>query len=95
MSPRELRISSTVRGVIIGGLMAFYAWVMREPGATLTVSLLIAAGLQLGVILLRRFVPAYLMPQALHVFEMLADAATVLLFALGVFGGILRHAMDI
>lgn len=95
MSPRELRISSTVRGVVIGGFMACYAWLRRDPGATLTASLLIAAGLQLAVILLRRFVPPYLLPQALHLFELLVDAATVLLFALGVFGAILRQGTQI
>jgi hypothetical protein len=92
LSPRELRLSSTVRGAIIGALIAVYAYVSGEPGATFTASLLIAAGLQVVVLLLRKFVPTYLMPQALHVFELLADAATVFLFALGVFGGILRTA---
>jgi hypothetical protein len=92
LSPRELRLSSTIRGAIIGALIAAYAYVTRDPGATFTASLLVAAGLQVAVLLLRKFVPTYLMPQALHVFELLADAATVFLFALGVFGGILRAA---
>jgi nucleoside recognition membrane protein YjiH len=91
-SPRELRLSSAIRAAIIGALIAVYAYVLREPGATFTASLLVAAGLQVVVLLLRKFVPTYLMPQALHVFELMADAATVFLFALGVFGGILRTA---
>jgi len=31
----------------------------------------------------------------MYVFELLVDAATVLLFALGVFGGIIRVANDV
>ncbi len=91
-SPRELRLSSTVRGLIIGGLVGAYAFLLHRPGASFAVALLIAAGLQLAVMLLRKFVPPYLMPQALHVFEVLVDGATVLLFALGVFGGALEIA---
>lgn len=92
MSPRELRLSSAIRGAIIAGLIAAYAYIVQQPGATMTVTLLVAAGLQVAVLLLRKFVPTYLMPQALHVFELLVDGATVLLFALGVFGGVLRAA---
>jgi hypothetical protein len=94
-SPRELRLSGMVRGAIIAGLIATYTYVLQQPGATFTASLLVAAGLQVAVLLLRKFVPVYLMPQALHVFDLLADAATVFLFALGVFGGILRTAAGI
>jgi hypothetical protein len=87
---RELRLGSAARGVIIGALMAFYYYVTHQAGATLTVTLLVAAALQVAVLLLRRFVPGYLQAQVIHLFELLVDAATVLLFALGVFGGILR-----
>jgi hypothetical protein len=89
-SPRHLRLSSAVRAVIIGVLIAAYAFALRLPGASLALTLLIAAGLQVAVLILRKFVPTYLMPQALHVFELLVDGVTVLLFALGVFGGMLR-----
>ena len=95
-APREMRLSSAVRGLIIGGLIAGYAYALHQPAATFTVALLIAAGLQLAVLLLRKFVAPYLMPQALHVFELLVDGATVLLFALGVFGSVatMRRMME-
>jgi hypothetical protein len=59
---------------------------MREPSGSLAVSLLIAAGVQIAVLALRRLVPAQQLPQAMDVVELLADGLTVLLFALGVFG---------
>lgn len=93
-SPRELRLSSTVRGVIIAALLGAYAWVLQEPEGSFKGALLAAAGVQIGVLLLRKFVPSALLPQALYLFELLADAATVLLFAMGVFGGVLRVAYD-
>jgi hypothetical protein len=89
----EPRLSSIARGVIIGALMAFYYYVMHQPGATLTASLLVGAALQLAVVLLRRFVPGYLQSQAIWLFELLVDAATVFLFAMSVFGGIARYGM--
>lgn len=94
LSPRELRLSSQVRGIIIGALALAFGFLTRQPGASLTYALLIAAGLQVLVILIRRLVPPGVQPMALYVFELLADAATVLLFALGAFGGILRHGMS-
>jgi multisubunit Na+/H+ antiporter MnhB subunit len=87
-----LRISSAIRGLIIGGLIAGYAYLHQQPGATFTAALLIGAALQLSVMLLRKFVPTFLIPKALHVFELVVDGATVLLFALGVFGGMYRAA---
>lgn len=92
---RQLRLGSTVRGLIIAALMGFYFFVTNQPGTSFTVALLFAAGLQLGVLLLRRFVPPDVLPQALHVFELLVDAATILLFALGVFGGILGYGLEV
>ena len=91
---RDLRLSSTTRGLIIAVLIGLYAYVTSQPGATFTVTLLIAAGLQGAVVLLRRFVPPSAMPQVLNLFELLVDAGTVLLFALGVFGGILSQGYD-
>jgi hypothetical protein len=93
--PRPARFSATVRGVIIGVLLTVYGFVAGQPGASFTVSLLVGAGLQAGVLLLRKLVPAAYLPQALEVYELLADAATVLLFALGVYGGILRVGYDV
>jgi hypothetical protein len=49
---------------------------------------LVGAALQLAVILMRRFVPADWQPEAIYLYEYVADGLSVLLFALGVFGGI-------
>jgi len=92
---RQLRLSSTTRGIIIAVLIGFYGYVMDHPGASFTVSLLVAAGLQVGVLLLRRFVTPDLLPQAMYLLEMLADAATVFLFALGVYGGMLSYGLEV
>ena len=89
------RLGEGVRGTIIGVMIAAYAYVMNQPGASLTSSLLVAAGLQLLVIVLRRVVPPEAQPSVMYVFELLVDAATVLLFSLGVFGGIIRVANDV
>ena len=92
---RQLRLSSTTRGIIIAVLIGFYSYVVDHPGASFTVSLLIAAGLQVDVLLLRRFVPPDLLPQAMYLLEMLADAVTVFLFALGVYGGMLSYGLEV
>jgi hypothetical protein len=84
----ERRFSTGGRGVAIAAMIAFYGWFMREPAGSWSASLLAGAGVQLLVIVLRRLVPADRLPQAMYVFEMIADGVTVLLFALGVFGGI-------
>lgn len=85
---REQRFSSAGRGVVIAALIGIYGWITREPAGSLTGSLLIAAGVQIVVLALRRLVPADRLPQAMYVFEFVADGVTVLLFALGVFGRI-------
>ena len=92
--PREMRLSGTARGIIIAAMIAGYGYVFRQPGASLTLSFLIAAALQLAVILMRRFLPPANLPVALYVFELVVDAATVFMFALGVYGGILKMAAD-
>ena len=90
LTAHERRFSSGGRGVVIAVMIAFYGWFMHVPAGSVSVSLLAAAGLQLLVIALRRFVPADRLPQAMYIFEMIADGVTVLLFALGVLGGIAR-----
>jgi len=92
---RQLRLSSTTRGIIIAVLIGFHSYVVDHPGASFTVSLLIAAGLQVGVLLLRRFMPPDLLPQSMYLLEMLADAVTVFLFALGVYGGMLSYGLEV
>jgi hypothetical protein len=89
-STGELRLGSGIRSGFIAVLIGIYGWITRGPAGSLTVTLLIAAGVQLVVIALRRFVPADRLPAAMHVYEYIADGITVFLFALGVFGGIAR-----
>jgi hypothetical protein len=89
-SPREMRLSGAVRGLLIGVLLTGYTVVSKQPGASLTATFLIGAGLQLAVIVVRRWLPAERQPLVVYIFELIADGATVLLFALGVFGGIMK-----
>jgi hypothetical protein len=84
-----------MRSTFIAVLIAVYSWVSNQPAASLTSAFLIAAGLQLVVILLRKLVPPHRLPQAMYVFELIADGLSVLLFALGVFGGILKVATTV
>lgn len=87
-TPREMRIDSRVRGVVITAMIAAYGWLFKQPQGSFTEALLIGAALQGIVILLRRWVPPEGQPAALYAFEMVADGITVLMFALGVFGSI-------
>jgi hypothetical protein len=87
-SPRPPRLSSTVRGWIIAAFIAGYGWFFQQPGASLSSLLLVAAAFQILVIAVRRFVPDANQHEAMHIVEMLADGATILSFALGIFGGI-------
>ncbi len=68
--------------------MLVYAWISTEPAISWKATFLIAAALQFAVIVIRRLVPAKALPLAIYTFEFIADGVTVLLFALGVFGGI-------
>jgi hypothetical protein len=90
-----MRISSLTRGVFIGALIVAYGWFVRLPEASFTQMFIVGVALQVLVVLLRRFVPAARQPQAHFAFEMIADAATVLMFVLGVFGGIMRAVSDV
>jgi anti-sigma factor RsiW len=87
-SSRDPRLSSTTRGLYITGLILAYTWFSKDPGVSLKVTFLIAAGLQLAVVVARRFVPADELPGAIYIFEMIADGVTVLMFAIGVFGAL-------
>jgi hypothetical protein len=84
------RLSSPVRGFIIAAILAVYGFVVREPAASLTASLLLAVALQITIIVLRKWLPADRHPQAQQIVELVFDGATVFLFALGVYGGILQ-----
>lgn len=94
-SPRQMRISSSLRGALIALMIGAYVWVSGAPEGSLTVSLLIGAALQVAVIILRRVVPPDYLPEAMNLFELLVDGATVFAFALGVYGGILGQAYEI
>lgn len=85
---RDLRISSTMRGVFFALLTAGYAILMPYPQASFAVSFGIGAALQLAILLMRKFAPADALPRVQHLLELLADAGTVLLFAVGVLGTI-------
>jgi hypothetical protein len=87
---RDLRISSMMRGVFFGLLTAGYAILMPYPQASFKVSFAIGAALQLAILLLRRFAPADSFPKVQYLLELVADGATVLLFALGVLGTIAK-----
>lgn len=93
-TPREMRIDSRVRGVVITTLIAGYGFLFKQPQGSFAEALLIGAALQVLVIVLRRWVPPEGQPAAMYAFEMLADGITVLMFALGVFGSINRIAAE-
>src|SRR5262245_53366699 len=92
---RDMRRGSAIRGFFIGGLIAAYAWFMHQPAAAYTGSFLIAIALQVGLVIVKRFVPADQLPRALNAYETIADGVTVLLFAIGVFGGIARMPPEV
>jgi hypothetical protein len=77
-----------MRWVFITGLILVYTWFLKDPGVSLKVTFLIAAGFQFAVIVIRRFVPADELPRAMYIFELIADGVTVLMFAIGVFGAL-------
>ena len=89
---RSQRLSSAARGWVIAGILAVYGWFTSQPGLSLDTLFLVGAGLQLAVILLRRFLPPDTRPEAIYLYELVADGVSVLLFALGVFGGIAAMA---
>jgi hypothetical protein len=89
---RDLRVASWIRGGFIAALIVAYGWFVKAPQASMTGTFLVGAILQVAIVVARRFVPAEAMPQAQYLFEMIADGATVLMFALGVFGGIVHLA---
>jgi hypothetical protein len=94
-TPRQMRLGTAVRGTIIGVLLVGYGLLFGRDGASFTECLLVAAGLQFLVLLLRKLVPPAMLPQAMYAFELLVDGVTVLMFALGVYGGILRAGMEV
>lgn len=94
-SPRNLGFSSMMRGVVIGVLIAGYSWLFRQPHTSFAAGLLIGAALQMAVLIVRRWVPAAEQPRIVDLCETLADGATVLLFAVGVYGGLAGAPGDV
>lgn len=93
MSPTELKRSSAVRGLLITLCVAGYAFVFKRPEASLTSAFLVGAVLQIAALAVRRMVPPKYAPQAMYALDLVVDGLTVLLFAVGVYGGIL-HGPD-
>jgi len=90
-----MRLGSAHRGLLIAVLIGFYSWLFKRPQASFTEMFLIGAGVQLAVIAMRKFVPPSELPRALDMLETLADGVTVLLFAIGIYGGIVRMPADL
>ena len=84
--PRSLRLSATVRGLLIGALFGAYYYVGFLPEGHFRASLIIAAVAQFIMLVVTRLVPAGQVHLSLYVIELLADGATVLLFALAIVG---------
>lgn len=85
---RDMRRGAAYRSAVIALMVSFYGGFLHLPSAPFKQSFLIAAALQLLLIVLKRLVPADRLPQALNAYETVADGITVLLFAVGVLGRI-------
>ena len=92
---RDLRRGAAFRSLVIATMIAAYGWFMHQPTASFTQSFLIGIALQVILIILRRFVPPERLPRVMYAFETVADGITVLLFALGVLGGIWRLPQEV
>jgi len=94
-SPRRMRINSTFRGLFIAALISIYGVLTQYPQPSFKAMFLIGAALQFAVILLRRFAPASVVPRVQDLAELIADAGTVLAFAIGVMGHIASHPAEV
>lgn len=94
LTPTQMRRSSLYRGILISLCIGGYAWVFHKPGVSFSEMFLVGVALQLLALAVRRFVAPDRLPLAMYVFDLLIDGATVLVFALGVFGGILNVPSD-
>jgi hypothetical protein len=95
LTPAQMRRSSLYRAVLIALCIGGYAWVFHKPEASFSQMFLVGVLLQGLALLVRRFVPADRLPHAMYVLDLLIDGATVLVFALGVYGGVLRIPSDL
>jgi hypothetical protein len=94
-TPAQMRRSSLYRGLLISLCIGGYAWVFHQPGASFPEMFLVGVALQVLALVLRRFVPPDRLPHAMYVLDLLIDGATVFVFALGVYGGILQIPSDL
>jgi hypothetical protein len=93
-SPHDERLASWMRGIFIAALIVAYGWFVGSPQGSFTQMFVVGAALQVLVIVIRKLVPGEHQSQAQYLFEMVADGATVLVFALGVFGAIARASTE-
>jgi hypothetical protein len=91
-SSRDERLASWLRGIFIAALIVAYGWFVGSPQGSFAQVFVVSAALQILVIVIRKLVPGGQQSHAQYIFEVVADGATVLVFALGVFGGIARAA---
>ena len=87
-SPQQERLASWMRGVFIAGLIIAYGWFIGHPQGSFAQMFAVGAAMQILVIVVRKLVPAQQHASAQNIFEIVADGVTVLVFALGVIGGI-------
>ena len=79
-----------MRGVIIATLIILYFCFIGQPLNSFAQMFVVGAAIQILIIVVRKLVPAQHHAHAQHVFELVADGVTVLVFALGVIGEITR-----
>ncbi len=91
-SPHQERLGSWTRGVFIAALIVAYGWFIGHPQGSFAQMFVAGAAIQILVILVRRLLPTQWRAQAQYIFELVADGVTVLVFALGVIGGITSAA---
>ena len=87
-TPHPERLASWWRGIFIAALIVAYGWFVGHPEGSFAKMFVAGAAIQILLILVRKLLPALWSAQAQYVFELLADGVTVLVFALGVIGGI-------
>ena len=94
LTPVQMRRSTLYGGILISLCIGGYAWVFHKPGVSFAGMFLVGVALQVLALVVRRFVPPDRLPTAMYVLDLLIDGATVFVFALGVYGGILNAPSD-
>ena len=81
-----------MRGIFIAALIVAYGWFIGHPQGSFARMFVAGAAIQILVIFVRQLLPAQQRARVQYIFELLADGVTVLMFALGVLGGITQAA---